>query len=180
MYISRLVIRNFRNFEHLDVQLRQGVTCIVGENNTGKTNLLRAIRLAIDANLSSQYRQLLEHDVHSDADLTIANHVLVSVEFSDYRDEVSEHALLQGCEVDDKVARIDLCQRIRSDRFSYYKGDVTSGTHAPEKRERGAVNRRSPKLAFRPSRIGPIEMDANSATSSPEATSDRALAREWL
>ena len=106
MYISRVVVRNFRNFKHLDVKLRDGVTCVIGENNTGKTNLLRAIRLAVDANLSSQYRQLLEQDVHSGTDLSNAGQVLVSVEFADYKDEVGEHALLQGCEVDDDTARI--------------------------------------------------------------------------
>ena len=94
MYISRVVVRNFRNFKHLDVKLRDGVTCVIGENNTGKTNLLRAIRLAVDANLSSQYRQLLEQDVHSGTDLSNAGQVLVSVEFADYKDEVGEHALL--------------------------------------------------------------------------------------
>lgn len=106
MYISRVVVRNFRNFKHLDVKLRDGVTCVIGENNTGKTNLLRAIRLAVDANLSSQYRQLLEQDVHSGVDLSDAGQVLVSVEFTDYKDEVAEHALLQGCEVNEDIARI--------------------------------------------------------------------------
>ena len=106
MYISRIVVRNFRNFEHLDVALQPGVTCIIGENNTGKTNLLRAIRLAVDANLSSRYRQLLPHDIHAGVDLTNAGQVLVSVEFSDYKDQISEHALLSSCEVDENIARI--------------------------------------------------------------------------
>ena len=53
MFISRVVIRNFRNFEHIDVELDAGLTCIVGETNSGKTNLLHALRLALDANLPS-------------------------------------------------------------------------------------------------------------------------------
>ena len=35
----------------------------------------------------------------------------------------------------------DLRRRIRSDGYSYYIGEVTSGARASEKRERGAVNR---------------------------------------
>jgi hypothetical protein len=31
MYISRIVIRHFRNFKHFDVPIQSGVTCIVGE-----------------------------------------------------------------------------------------------------------------------------------------------------
>ena len=52
MHISRVVIKNFRSFEHLDVQIAPGTSCVIGENNTGKTNFLHAIRLCIDANLS--------------------------------------------------------------------------------------------------------------------------------
>jgi len=50
MYISRIIVRNFRNFRFLDAALEPGTTCVIGENNTGKTNLVHAIRLAIDAN----------------------------------------------------------------------------------------------------------------------------------
>ena len=45
MFVSRLFIKNFRNFRHLDVQLSDGVTCFIGENNSGKTNLFHALRL---------------------------------------------------------------------------------------------------------------------------------------
>ena len=71
MYISRLVVRNFRNFEHIDVELQDGVTCVIGQNNSGKTNLFRAIRLAVDANLSSQFRQLLEQEGSTPSSRTV-------------------------------------------------------------------------------------------------------------
>ena len=128
MYISRLVVRNFRNFKHLDVKLQPGVTCIIGENNTGKTNLLRAIRLAVDANLSSRYRQLLPHDIHSGVDLTNAGHVVVSVEFSDYKDAVSEHGLLAGCEVDADIARIHYRYRPQEEILDAIESDDHDGT----------------------------------------------------
>ncbi|MDA7980876.1 MAG: AAA family ATPase [Pirellulales bacterium] len=125
MYISRIVVRNFRNFVHLDVPLRKGVTCVIGENNTGKSNLLRAIRLAVDANYSSQYRQLLAHDVHSEADFTKPNHVVVSVEFTDYQNDVSEAALLQACEVAPGLARIHYRYRPRRE----IREDIESNEH---------------------------------------------------
>lgn len=106
MYISRLVIRNFRNFQHLDVTMQSGVTCVIGENNAGKTNLLHAIRLAVDADLSSQYRHLLEHDIHSQADLSVPDQVVISVEFRGYRNSVNERALLGCCEISPDLARI--------------------------------------------------------------------------
>ncbi|MEQ8851748.1 AAA family ATPase [Gimesia sp.] len=114
MYISRIVVRNYRNFSKLDVQLQDGVTCIIGENNTGKTNLLRAIRLAIDANMSSQNRQLQEHDIHCGADLSKPDQIVVSIEFRDYAGKVNEEALLGCCEVERNVARIHYRYRPKS------------------------------------------------------------------
>ena len=114
MYISRVVIVNFRNFKFLDVSLQDGVTCIIGENNTGKTNFLHAIRLAVDATLSSQYRQLIEHDIHQSADISEPQQVIISIEFQDYKDNVNECALVGECEVADNVARIHYRFRPRS------------------------------------------------------------------
>jgi recombinational DNA repair ATPase RecF len=50
MFISRLFIKNFRNLRRLDVEIEQGVTCFIGENNSGKTNIFHAIRLVLDGN----------------------------------------------------------------------------------------------------------------------------------
>ncbi len=129
MYISRIVIRNFRNFAHLDVNLQGGVTCIIGENNTGKTNFLHAIRLAVDTTLSSQYRQLLEHDIYSGVDLTVAGQVLVSVEFVDYADEIKEMALVGACEVSPNVARIHYRYRPRREIRDEIEAEQHDGKH---------------------------------------------------
>lgn len=125
MYISRIVIRNFRNFKHLDVGLKNGITCVIGENNTGKTNFFRAIRLAVDANLSSQYRQLLEHDIYSGTDLATAGQIVVSVEFTEYQDAVNECALLGSCEVSENVARIHYRYRPKREILD----DIEAGEH---------------------------------------------------
>jgi putative ATP-dependent endonuclease of OLD family len=106
MYISRIVVRNFRNFAELDLPVAKGATCVVGENNTGKSALLHAIRLAIDSNLSSQYRQLTGHDIHSDVDISTPQQVLVSLELRDYTDRVNESALAGSWEIEPDHARI--------------------------------------------------------------------------
>ena len=106
MYISRIVIRNYRNFELLDVVLRSGVTCIVGENNTGKTNLLHALRLPIDAALSSQYRFLSADDFPSGTDISIPQQVLVSLELTDFAGKPNEEAMVSTWGIADNIARI--------------------------------------------------------------------------
>ena len=47
MHLSRIQIKNFRNFQDLDVALG-GNLVIVGENRVGKSNLLYALRLIFD------------------------------------------------------------------------------------------------------------------------------------
>ena len=43
MYISRLLLSNFKNYEYIDVTFSNNVNCLVGNNGVGKTNLLDAL-----------------------------------------------------------------------------------------------------------------------------------------
>src|SRR5262245_22704331 len=106
MYISRIVIRGFRSFAIVDLRIKSGVTCVIGANNTGKSNLLHALRLVLDSNLPWQFRRLIEHDIHSDLDLSRPAQVLISVEFTDYQANVNECALVGCCEVAENLARL--------------------------------------------------------------------------
>jgi len=123
MYISRIVIRNFRSFEILDVSTEPGVTCIVGENNTGKTNLVHAIRLAIDANLPGSFRVLLENDIHSGIDISAPQQVIIALELKGYSEHDNERALAGAWEVDDDVARIMYRFRPNQKIRDAYEGD---------------------------------------------------------
>jgi putative ATP-dependent endonuclease of OLD family len=62
MYLSLLEIKNFRSFETLKVDLQPGLNVLVGRNNTGKTNLLQAIRHAIGPSASRGDALWLDRD----------------------------------------------------------------------------------------------------------------------
>jgi putative ATP-dependent endonuclease of the OLD family len=106
MYISRLFIKNFRNFPFLDIPLQQGVNCFVGENNTGKTNLLHAVRLVLDWNMSAQRRRLLVEDFAAGVDFHSATHVVISVELTEITGKPNEEALVLGHGIGPDKARI--------------------------------------------------------------------------
>jgi putative ATP-dependent endonuclease of the OLD family len=125
MHIRRLVVRGFRNFDLLDVAISQRVTCIVGENNTGKSNLIDALRLAVDANLSSSRRQLAPEDLPAGTDYSTPIQALVSVEFSGYAKNPSQQALVFGFDIEEDVARITYRFRPRSD----IREAIKAGTH---------------------------------------------------
>lgn len=93
MFISRLFIRNFRNLRHFDMEIGPGVTCFIGENNSGKTNLFQALRLVLDGNISAQRRRLQPQDLSAGLVLTSPEHVLIAVEFSDFAGKPNEEAL---------------------------------------------------------------------------------------
>lgn len=50
MYIKEIKILNFRNFKEALIPFHEGVNVIIGHNNTGKSNLLRAIGLVLGYN----------------------------------------------------------------------------------------------------------------------------------
>ena len=45
MYIQSISINGYRNFHNSTVAFHKGLNVIIGSNNSGKTNLLNAIRL---------------------------------------------------------------------------------------------------------------------------------------
>ena len=93
MFISRLFIKNFRNLRYLDVEIGPAVTCFIGENNSGKTNIFQALRLVLDGNISAQRRRLQPEDLSAGLSFTKPEHVLISVEFSDFFGKPNEEAL---------------------------------------------------------------------------------------
>lgn len=106
MYISRVVVRNFRNITILDLPLRNGVTSIIGENNSGKTNLLHAFRLVLDGDLPGYARQLTLADINEAAAATHPFQVLVAIEFRDFEDDVDESAFAAFFKVEENLARL--------------------------------------------------------------------------
>lgn len=56
MYIKQLRIKNFRVFDEVSLYLNKGVNIIIGENNSGKTAIIDALRICLgfgksDANI---------------------------------------------------------------------------------------------------------------------------------
>jgi len=106
MRISRIVVRNFRCFKELDIRVNDELCCIIGENNTGKTALFRAIQICIDVGLPSVFRSLLREDIHSAVDLSHPSQVLIGIELTDFAGKVNEEALVSTWKTSADRARI--------------------------------------------------------------------------
>jgi putative ATP-dependent endonuclease of the OLD family len=104
--LSRIVVRNFRTLQFVDVPIPEPSTCIIGENNTGKSSLIQALRLCVDVSLSSTYRSLTKDDVHCGVDRSKPFQVFVGVEFTGFEGDVNAEALVHGIQIGKDRARI--------------------------------------------------------------------------
>jgi putative ATP-dependent endonuclease of OLD family len=103
MRIARLLTKNFRNLAQVDLEFGRNVV-IVGENRSGKSNLIHALRLVLDANLPSSERRLTNDDFWDGLGADEANFdamangevIEISVDIADFYDNVRLIAVLSG------------------------------------------------------------------------------------
>lgn len=109
MRIQRIQIKNFRNFEGLDVVIGENAV-ILGENRVGKSNLIFALRLILDPSLPDTARRLRFEDFWDGLPrpLTAEHAIEVSVDFAGFEDNVELTAVMADhlVEPDPMVARI--------------------------------------------------------------------------
>ena len=82
MYLSQIQVSNFRLFHCLDLELNQGLNVLVGENDSGKSALIDAIRYVLGTN-SNDRAYITEQDFYNDA-----NELKIRLKFS----EIDAHA----------------------------------------------------------------------------------------
>jgi len=144
-YISRVQIKNFRNFLNVDVALDHKQV-IIGENNIGKTNFLRAIQLILDKSYSDTDRELFPEDFHESIDSPMQNgvEIEIKIEIRGY-----EHNRKLVAQFDDAVISVspptlqitykffpnkDEYGNILDYRFTIYKGNNESALFRSEDR----------------------------------------------
>ncbi|WP_429149908.1 ATP-dependent nuclease [Aeromonas veronii] len=202
MHLSRLSVRNFRNFVAIDIPL-SGNIVLLGENRVGKSNLLFAIRLVLDPTLPDSMRQLKLSDFWDGCDLTLRPQIEVHLDFADFDRDDMLTALLTDFRVatDPTVARLSYVYRPKADvtgipqssedcEFIVYGGGDESRTVPNRVRRRIAIDMldalrdaEGQLASWRNSPLRPLLEDAFSAVSNPElatVATDLAAATEKL
>ena len=102
MFISKLSLRNFRNFRNVTLNFNKGVNTIIGENGSGKTNLFHAIRLLIDESMPRGVR-LYENDFNRSLGKWAGHWIIIQIEFQelDSSEEAQSIAMHKIGAVDD-------------------------------------------------------------------------------
>lgn len=104
MFIQKVTIKNFRNFLDFSILFKDGFQTIIGENNIGKSNLYRAIRLVLDKGLSYKDRMLREKDFYGFNDLKVDDYILISIDLSG--DDLASFPNLHALKTSGDSARI--------------------------------------------------------------------------
>ena len=90
MYLSELVVRNFRVFgegdTELHLSLRPGVTALVGRNDAGKSAIIDAIRYTL-LTRDQEYIRVNQEDFHISDNGVLADSIYIECKFSDLSDD---------------------------------------------------------------------------------------------
>ena len=166
MKISRIAIKNFRNFRDVDIRLADHAV-FVGPNDVGKSNLLHALRLVLDPSLPDTARQLRHEDFWDGLarPLGLDVRVEIIVELTDFEDSDDQLASLAEYLVSGEpmVARLTYtCGPVAGAsqcEFFTFGGEREDARVGYELRKRVHAARflpRSPRCRERPGLLAPI------------------------
>lgn len=86
MIIDKVIVKGFRNFRSASISLARS-TLIIGANNSGKTNLIYALRILLDKTLSDSEIEPDESDFHIPQNGEASTKLSITVYFSDIQED---------------------------------------------------------------------------------------------
>jgi putative ATP-dependent endonuclease of OLD family len=104
MHLTNISVKNFRNFNHVDFPVGPGAV-LVGENRSGKSNLVHALRLVLDPSLPNSERMLRSEDFWDGLDdgsdgwdpMRAGETIEIAIDFGDIGDDPVAIASLGDC-----------------------------------------------------------------------------------
>ncbi len=118
MRLSQIKIENFRGIKNIVVDFERDITVLIGENNTGKTTILEALRLCLDVVKSDKICNFSEYDFYRDGghkNLKKCEPISIRLNFIETEDHLWPEHIMQA-----------LNEVIVGDRFSEIKLQVTA------------------------------------------------------
>jgi putative ATP-dependent endonuclease of OLD family len=89
VYISKININNFRNFSNSTFEFSEGTNVIIGHNNAGKTNLIKAIQLVLDSR-KSKSKLTVDDFCKQYSDFSTPPEITISITLSEQTDEPAD------------------------------------------------------------------------------------------
>ena len=89
MILSKLQLVNFRNYRSTNFNFSEGANTIIGENDSGKSNAVTALRMLLDEEYYYSVKSLKESDFNREINGFKGHWIIISAEF----DNISENEM---------------------------------------------------------------------------------------
>ena len=185
MWLRELEIRNFRKIEALTVSFPQGLTVLVGENNSGKTTIIDALRLILFSSRDHDSLRLTEDDFRAGTEQVP---IEITCRFSGLEDEDEVH--FQECLVDIGDGKFEMQVNARAEynqttnrcNVKMWGGETEGGSLASNHYDRLATiylqPLRDPKRGLRPGQHSQVSRLIDCLTNEEERASFETIARD--
>lgn len=185
MWLRELHIRNFRKIEDLTVTFPRGLTVLVGENNSGKTAIIDALRLMLYSGRDFDSIRLTEDDFRTG---TNRIPIEISCMFTDLTDEDEVH--FQECLVDigdgkfemQVNARVDFNTTTNRSNVKMWGGETEGGSLPSNHYDRLATiylqPLRDPERGLRPGQFSQVSRLVDCLTTEDQRADFETIAKE--
>ena len=185
MWLRELQIRNFRKIDALTVSFPRGLTVLVGENNSGKTTIIDALRLMLFSSRDFDSLRLTEDDFQAGT-----NHapIEISCRFTGLEDEDEVH--FQECLVDigdgkfemQVTARVEFNETTNRCNVKMWGGETEGGSLPSNHYDRLATiylqPLRDPERGLRPGQHSQVSRLIDSLTKENQRTDFETIAKD--
>lgn len=118
MYLKRIEIVNYKNLKNCYLDFSEGVNTIIGENDSGKSNIINAIRILLDDTYYYSTKRLKENDFSYALNEWKGHWIIISAIFSNITKEELDNEICSEIQNDENVNFIN----------SYISGEENTGT----------------------------------------------------
>ena len=87
MFLEKLQIVNYKNNRNVNYYFKDGVNTIIGENDSGKSNALQALRILLDDTYYYSIKTLKESDFFNKLDNWRGHWIIISATFNNIKQE---------------------------------------------------------------------------------------------
>lgn len=133
MYLDRLILKNFRNFDELDIYFHKKINVILGDNAQGKTNLIEGIYIL---SMGKSFRTLKDSEMIKFDEENFRLKGYIENKEGQYPVEISANRKIKKIKIDgiDKKKNIDLLENTHIVVFS--PEDLKIVKEDPDKRRK--------------------------------------------
>ena len=99
MRLSKATIENFRGIKNLEIEFDRDITVLIGENNSGKSSIIEALRLCLDAIKSDKACNFNDFDFYRDEkwkDIHTCEPIKLTLSFLETEDHKWTAPITQG------------------------------------------------------------------------------------